>query len=89
MASSENIRVSEGWKYQCWGRLGGSVGEASDFSSGRDLVVRGFEPRVELCADSLEAASDSLSLSLPLLGSQSVSFSKIDKYQKTMKKYSW
>ena len=28
--------------------LGGSVGQASDFSSGRDLAVREFEPRVGL-----------------------------------------
>ena len=37
-----------------WGRLGRSVGEASDFSSGPDLTVRGFEPHVWLCADSSE-----------------------------------
>ena len=37
-----------------WGRLGGSVGWAADFGSGHDLTVRGFEPRVRLCADSLE-----------------------------------
>ena len=36
------------------GRLGGSVGWASNFSSGHNLTVRGFEPRVRLCADSLE-----------------------------------
>ena len=36
------------------GRLGGSVGWASDFSSGHDLVVCGFEPRIGLCADSSE-----------------------------------
>ena len=36
------------------GRLGGSVGEASDFSSGHDLTVRGFEPHVGLCADRTE-----------------------------------
>ena len=35
------------------GRLGGSVGEASDFSSGHDLMVREFQPRVGLCAESL------------------------------------
>ena len=32
--------------------LGGSVGWATDFGSGHDLVVREFEPRVGLCADS-------------------------------------
>ena len=39
-----------------------------DFGSGRDLTVRGFEPRVGLCADSVEPACDSPSppLSLPL-----------------------
>ena len=34
------------------GRLGGSVGQASDFGSGHDLTVHEFEPRVRLCADS-------------------------------------
>ena len=36
------------------GSLGGSVGWASDFSSGHGLAVHGFEPRVGLCADSSE-----------------------------------
>ena len=36
------------------GRLGGSIGWASDFGSGHDLTVREFEPRVGLCADSSE-----------------------------------
>ena len=36
------------------GRLGGSVGWASDFGSGHDLPVHGFEPRVGLCTDSSE-----------------------------------
>ena len=36
------------------GRLGGSVGWASDFGSGHDLAVREFEPRVGLCADRSE-----------------------------------
>ena len=39
---------------------------ASDFRSGRDLAVRGVKPCVRLCADSAEAAWDSLSLALPL-----------------------
>ena len=34
--------------------MGGSVGWVSDFGSGRDLIVREFEPRVGLCADSSE-----------------------------------
>ena len=33
------------------GHLGGSVGEASNFSSGHDLTVGGFKPQVGLCAD--------------------------------------
>ena len=37
-----------------------------DFSSGHDLTVRGFEPCLRLCADSVEPAGDSLSLSLSL-----------------------
>ena len=37
-----------------------------DFGSGRDLTVCEFEPRVGLCADSVERAWDSLSVSLCL-----------------------
>ena len=37
-----------------------------DFVSGRDLTVRGIEPRVRLCSGSTEPAWDSLSLSLSL-----------------------
>ena len=50
------------------GRLGGAVGEASDFSSGHDLAVRGFEPRVGLRADSSEPGARfrfCVSVSLP------------------------
>ena len=36
------------------GHLGGPVGYASDFGSGRDLVVCEFEAHVGLCADSSE-----------------------------------
>ena len=36
------------------GCLGGSVGWASDFSSGHDLTVREFKSCVRLCADSSE-----------------------------------
>ena len=36
------------------GRLCGSVSEASNFSSGYDLVVHEFKPCVRLCADSSE-----------------------------------
>ena len=34
--------------------LGGSVGQTSDFSSGHNLVIHDFEPRIGLCADSSE-----------------------------------
>ena len=52
------------------GRLGGSVGRASDFSSGHGLTVRGYETRIGLSVDSMEPTSDPLSPSLsapPLL----------------------
>ena len=47
---------AESWlRTQAWvGHLGGSVGQASDFGSGRDLTVHEFEPCVGLCADSSE-----------------------------------
>ena len=48
------------------GRLSDSIGWASDFGSGHDLKVCGFEPRVGLCADSMALAAASLS-ALPLL----------------------
>ena len=62
------------------GRLGGSVGWASDFSSSHDLVVCEFEPHVRLCADSSEPGACfgfCLRLSLPLPCSHCVSLSKI------------
>ena len=34
-----------------------------DFGSGHDLMVRGIEPHVRLCTDSMEAAWDCLPLS--------------------------
>ena len=36
------------------GHLGGSVGLVANFSSGHDLAICEFEPRVGLCADSSE-----------------------------------
>ena len=36
------------------GRLDGSVGWASNFGSGHDLMVREFDPRIGLCADGSE-----------------------------------
>ena len=55
-----------------WGRLGGSVGWASNFSSGHDLTALEFEPHVRLWADGSEPGAwlDSVSPSLsapPLL----------------------
>ena len=52
------------------GRLGGSTREASDSGSGHHLTAHEFEPRVGLCADSLEPGACfgfcvSLSLTLP------------------------
>ena len=66
------------------GRLGGSVGWASDFGSGHDLTVREFEPHVGLCADSSEpGASFRFCVFLSLCPSPahalSLSVSKIDK----------
>ena len=43
------------------GRLGGPVGEASDFGSGHNLTVHGFEPHIKLSAVSAELALDPLS----------------------------
>ena len=71
----ENAFLSEGiTESQCCmikpqasvGRLGGSVGWPSNFSSGHDLVVCEFEPHIKLCADCSkpEAPSNSMSLSL-------------------------
>ena len=40
------------------------------FGSGHDLTVRGSEPHAQLCADSVEPAWGSLSLSLSLSLSQ-------------------
>ena len=63
------------------GRLGDSVGWASDFGSGHDLTVCEFEPLV-LTAHSLEPALDSASPSLSLCSSPahalSLSVSKIN-----------
>ena len=47
-----------------------------DFGSGHDLVVRGIEPLIGLCADSVEPAWDSLSPSLSLRLLHSLSLSK-------------
>ena len=47
-----------------------------DLSSGHDLTVCEFEPRVGLCADSVEPAWDSVSSSL--YPSPALSFSQIN-----------
>ena len=54
---------------------------ALDFGSGHDLMVRGFEPHVRLCAGSAESTWDSLSFSAPPLLVCSLSlFLKINTY---------
>ena len=63
-----------------WGQLGGSVGWAIDSSSGHDLKVCEFRPRVGLCADSSEPGASfrfcvSLSLCAPPLLVLVLSFS--------------
>ena len=65
------------------GRLGGSVGWASDFGSGHDLAVPEFEPCTRLCADSLEPGARfgfcvSLSLCPSPAHALSLSLSKIN-----------
>ena len=61
------------------GCLGGSVGEASDFGSGHDFMVCGFEPHFRVCADSVEPASDTLSLFLSLSAPPPPPLSEINK----------
>ena len=65
------------------GLLDGSVGEASDFGSGHELIAHGFEPRIGLCADSSGPEASfrfCLPLSLPL-----PPLSKINKHLKNNK----
>ena len=69
-----------------WGYLGGSVGEVSDFGSGHDLMVRGFEPSIGLCADSSEPGAyfgSSVSLALCPSSACALSLSKINIWKKT------
>ena len=66
------------------GRLGGSVGWASDFSSGHNLVVHEFKPRIGLWADGSEPGACfrfcvSLSLCPSPIHALSLSVSKINK----------
>ena len=48
---SRQVGCKSGLRIADPGHLGGSVG-SSDFSSGHDLMVYGFEPHVGVCADS-------------------------------------
>ena len=58
------------------GHLGGSAGWGSDFGPGHDLMARGFEPCLGLCADSSEpGAYFRFCVSLALCPSHSVSVS--------------
>ena len=52
-SGSQGHGLTQDWT-ETLGHLGGSVGWASDFSSGHDLAAREFEPHVGLCADSSE-----------------------------------
>ena len=65
------------------GCLSVSVGYASDFGSGHDLTVCGFEPRVGLCADGSEPGACfrfCVSLSLCPSSARTLSLSKINKH---------
>ena len=69
---------------QLQGRLGGSVGSATDYGSGHDLTVREFELQVGFCADSSEPGAcfgfcGSLSLCPSPAHALSLSVSKINK----------
>ena len=62
----------------------GWLGRLSDFGSGHDITVRGFEPRVGLCADSSELGACfgfcvSLSLCPSPVHALSLSVPKINK----------
>ena len=51
------MTIPEWWKAMYAGVLGDSVGWASDFYSGQNLEVRGFEPHVRFCADGSESGA--------------------------------
>ena len=81
------------WEAQCRGvctkegpfrgRLGGSVGWASDFSSDHDLAVCEFEPHVGLCADSSEPGACSR-FCVPLSHSAPPRLCSVSVFQKWM-----
>ena len=66
----QNVRIRGAWVAQLVGRL------ILDVSSGHDLTIRGTEPRVGLCADSVEPAWESLPLSLSAPPPLTLSLSK-------------
>ena len=70
------LRTPRVSKQEVEGRLGGSVREASNFSSGQDLMAPGFKPCIGLCVDSSEpGACFRLCISLSTLPrSRSLSF---------------
>ena len=57
--------VSSHLKIRAQGRLGGSDGQVSYFSSSHDLAVCEFEPHIRLTAVGPEPTSNPLSPSLP------------------------
>ena len=64
------------------GRLGGSVGWASDFGPGHDLIICEFEPCLGLCADGSEPGAGfgfCVSLSLCLSPTHALSLSLLQK----------
>ena len=70
LVSHHNANVSHLKIAKGRGRLGGSVGSASDLGSGRDLTVRGLDPHVQLSGVEDPASvplSLSLAASLPLM----------------------
>ena len=58
------------------GRLGGSMGSASDVGSGHDLAVREFEPRIGLHTDNVQSPLGILCLPLSLCPFLPLSLSK-------------
>ena len=71
------LQNGEKRNFDCLGSLGGLVSSASDFGQGHDLMVCGFEPRVGLCADSLDpGACFGFCVSLSLCPSSACSFSQ-------------
>ena len=70
------------------GRLDGSVGSASDFGSGHDLVVHEFESRIGLTAVGQSFFGSSVPLSLCPSSARVLSVSKVNIFLKNKKKKS-